>query len=138
MVNVNLNTFQFANESKFVYKIFCEFPVKQQRKLQYSKVDIQERTRVTKRDFFIQQHDQQLLQLERQLRSTDKLIDQINKQIAYTETLITVNERLLATGDIRLVDFILALSNYFNAKNLVAQNYISRLKIINQLNYWVR
>jgi len=109
-----------------------------QRKLQYTKVDIQERTRVKKRDFFIQQHDQQLLQLERQLRSTDKLIDQINKQIAYTETLITVNERLLATGDIRLVDFILALSNYFNAKNLVTQNYISRLKIINQLNYWAR
>jgi Outer membrane efflux protein len=109
-----------------------------QKKLQYSRVDIRERTRVTQRNFFIQQHDQQLLQLERQLRSTDKLIDQINKQIAYTETLITVNERLLATGDIRLVDFILALSNYFNAKNLVTQNYISRLKIINQLNYWVR
>jgi outer membrane protein TolC len=109
-----------------------------QRKMQYSKIDIQERTRVVKRDFFIQQHDQQLLQLEQQLHLTDKLIDQINKQISYTETLITVNERLLATGDIRLVDFILSLSNYFNAKNLVTQNYISRLKIINQLNYWAR
>lgn len=109
-----------------------------QKKMQYSKIDIQERTRIVKRDFFIRQHDQQLLQMERQLRSTDKLIDQIDKQIAYTETLITVNERLLATGDIRLVDFILALNNYFNAKNLVTQNYISRLKIINQLNYWAR
>lgn len=109
-----------------------------QRKIQYSKIDVQERTRIVKRDFFIRQHDQQLLQLNRQLRSTDKLIGQINKQIAYTETLITVNERLLATGDIRLVDFILSLNNYFNAKNLVTQNYISRLKIINQLNYWLR
>jgi outer membrane protein TolC len=109
-----------------------------QRKMQYSKIDIQERTRVAKRDFFIQQHDQQLQQLQQQLRSTDKLIDQINKQITYTETLITVNERLLATGDIRLVDFILALNNYFTAKNLITQNYVSRLKIINQLNYWAR
>jgi outer membrane protein TolC len=109
-----------------------------QRKMQYSKIDIRERTRVVKRDFFVQQHDQQLLQLKQQLHSTDKLIDPINKQIAYTETLITVNERLLATGDIRLVDFILALNNYFNAKNLITQNYISRLKIINQLNYWAR
>ncbi|MDP4263440.1 MAG: TolC family protein [Bacteroidota bacterium] len=109
-----------------------------QRKMQYSKIDIQERTRTGKRDFFTHQHDQQLIQLEQQLRSTDKLIDQINKQIAYTETLITVNEKLLATGDIRLIDFILALSNYFTAKNLVTQNYISRLKIINQLNYWAR
>ena len=109
-----------------------------QKQLQYSKIDIQERTRISKRDFFIQQHDQQILQLIQQLYSTDKLIDQINKQIKYTETLITVNEKLLATGDIRLIDFILTLSNYINAKNLATQNYISRLKIIGQLNYWNR
>jgi len=109
-----------------------------QKKLQNSKIDIQERTRVNKKDFFIKQHNQQILQLMQQLNATDKLIDQVNKQIKYTETLITVNEKLLATGDIRLTDFILTLNNYFNAKNLVRQNYISRLKIISQLNYWVR
>ena len=109
-----------------------------QKKLQYSKIDIQERTRQHKKDFFIQQHNQQLLQLMQQLNATDKLIDQVNKQIKYTETLITVNEKLLATGDIRLTDFILTLNNYFAARNLSTQNYISRLKIINQLNYWSR
>ncbi len=109
-----------------------------QKRLQYSKIDIQERTRVSKRDFFIQQHNQQILQLMQQLNSTGKLIELINKQINYTETLITVNEKLLATGDIRLTDFILTLNNYFNAKNLVTQNYVSRLKIMNQLNYWGR
>ena len=109
-----------------------------QKKLQYAKIDIQERTRIFKRDFFIQQHNQQILQLTQQLNATDRLIDQINKQIKYTETLIAVNEKLLATGDIRLTDFILTLNNYFNAKNLVTQNYINRLKIINQLNYWGR
>ena len=91
-----------------------------------------------KRDFFIQQHRQQILQLLQQLRETDLLIGQIEKQVKYTETLITVNERLMATGDIRLTDFILTLNNYLNAKNLVTQNYIGRLKIINQLNYWAR
>jgi len=109
-----------------------------QKRLQYSKIDIQERTRVSKRDFFIQQHNQQILQLMQQLNSTGKLIELINKQINYTETLITVNEKLLATGDIRLTDFILTLNNYFNAKNLITQNYVSRLKIMNQLNYWRR
>ncbi|MFI5131321.1 MAG: TolC family protein [Chitinophagales bacterium] len=109
-----------------------------QKKLQYSKIDLQERTRIYKRDFFIQQRNQQQLQLMQQLNATNRLIDQINKQIKYTETLITVNEKLLATGDIRLTDFILSLNNYFAARNLVTQNYISRLKIINQLNYWSR
>ena len=107
-----------------------------QKKLQYSKIDIGERTRINRRDFFIQQHNQQILQLLQQLNSTGTLIDQVNKQIKYTETLITVNEKLLATGDIRLTDFILSLNNYFTAKNLVTQNYISRLKILSQLNYW--
>lgn len=109
-----------------------------QKKLQYSKIDLQERTRIFKRDFFIQQRNQQMMQLLQQLNGTDRLIDQINKQIKYTETLIIVNEKLMVSGDIRLTDFILTLSNYFNAKNLVTQNYITRLKIVNQLNYWGR
>jgi DNA polymerase III psi subunit len=86
----------------------------------------------------MQQRSQQIMQLTQQLNATNRLIDQINKQIRYTETLITVNERLLSTGDIRLTDFILSLNNYFAARNLVTQNNISRLKIINQLNYWSR
>jgi outer membrane protein TolC len=109
-----------------------------QRKLQYAKIDLQDRTRMYKRNFFFQQRNQQILQLMQQLNSTDRLIDQIDKQIKYTETLIKVNEKLLAAGDIRLTDFILTLSNYFNARNLVTQNHISRLKIVNQLNYWGR
>jgi outer membrane protein TolC len=109
-----------------------------QRKLQNAKIDIQDRTRAFKRDFFMQQRNQQILQLIQQLNSTDRLIEQIDKQIKYTETLIKVNEKLLATGDIRLTDFILTLSNYFNAKNLVTQNHITHLKIVNQLNYWGR
>lgn len=109
-----------------------------QKKMQYAKIDIQERTRITKRDFFMAQRNQQVLQLIRQLNATDRLIEQVNIQITYTETLITVNEQLLATGDIRLTDFILSLNNYFTAKNLVNQNYVNRLKIISQLNYWAK
>ncbi len=107
-----------------------------QRKMQYSKIDIQERNRLFKKDFFAKQRRQQILQLVQQLNSTEQQVSEINKQIKYTETLITVNEKLLATGDIRLTDFILSLNNYFTAKNLVTQNYITRLRIINQLNYW--
>lgn len=107
-----------------------------QKNMQYSRIDIQERNRLFKKDFFARQRRQQILQLVQQLHSTEQQISQINNQVRYTETLITVNEKLLATGDIRLTDFILSLNNYFSAKNLVTQNYITRLRIINQLNYW--
>lgn len=109
-----------------------------QRKLQYQKLNLAEQTRQAQRDFFTSQRQQQLFQLMQQLRAIERLINNIDQQIRYTDTLIKVNEKLLATGDIRVTDFILALTNYFNARNLVTQNYISRLKIINQLNYWNR
>lgn len=109
-----------------------------QRKFQYEKINLQEKTRLAQRDYFINQRQQQIFQLMQQLRSTEKLINDINQQIRYTNTLITVNEKLLGTGDIRVTDFILSLTNYFNARYLVTQNYIDRLKIINQLNYWNR
>ncbi len=107
-----------------------------QKKLQYGKIDLQERTRQAKRNFFVSQRQQQIKQLQRQLTATEQLIEQINKQIKYSETLIKTNHQLLATGDVRLIDFILTINNYLNVRNLVTQNYVNRLKIVNQLNYW--
>jgi len=109
-----------------------------QRKLQYSKLDIQERTRAGYRDFFSSQYSQQIAQLSRQLKATEDLIADIDEQVRYSETLIDVNGKLLGTGDAKIADYILALSNYLNAKNLLTQNYITRLQIINQINYWNR
>ncbi|MGC4037288.1 MAG: TolC family protein [Chitinophagaceae bacterium] len=109
-----------------------------QRKLQYAKIDLQEKTRIGKRDYFIRQREQQLIQLNRQLQDLEKLIPQIESQVKYTETLITANFRLMETGDIRLPDFVLSLNNYLDAKNLLTQNFIDRMKVINQINYWNR
>jgi outer membrane protein TolC len=109
-----------------------------QRKMQYSKLDIQERTRTGYREFFNNQFSQQIAQLTQQLKATEDLIAQINEQVRYSETLIDVNGKLLGTGDAKIADYILALSNYLNARNLLTQNYITRLQIINQINYWNR
>jgi len=109
-----------------------------QRKMQYSKLDIAERTRAGYKDFFTSQYKQQISQLTQQLQATEALIAQINDQVRYSEALIDVNGKLLGTGDVKVADFILALSNYLNAKNLLTQNNITRLQIINQINYFNR
>jgi outer membrane protein TolC len=109
-----------------------------QRKLLYSKLDIAERTRTAYKDFFTSQYNQQIAQLSQQLKATEELIGQINEQVRYSETLITVNGKLLGTGDAKIADYILALNNYLNAKNLLTQNNVTRLQIINQINYWNR
>ncbi|HZE84898.1 MAG TPA: TolC family protein, partial [Puia sp.] len=109
-----------------------------QKKLQYTKLNIAERTREGYKDFFTHQYNQQIAQLAQQLRATEGLIGEIGAQIKYSETLITVNGKLLSTGDAKISDYILALNNYLNAKNLLTQNNIIRLQIINNINYWNR
>jgi outer membrane protein TolC len=109
-----------------------------QRRLQYSKLDIAERTRKGYRSFYQSQYEQQTAQLQQQLESTEALISDINDQIRYSEGLIQVNAKLLATGDAKIADLVIAMSNYLTAKNLLTQNKVNRLQIINQMNYWNR
>jgi hypothetical protein len=107
-----------------------------QKQLQFSKLNIQQRTLQKKQDFFKNQYQQQIQQLQQQLNDIESLRANINKQIEYLETLIKVDEKLLETGDIRITDYVLALNNYITAKNLVVQNQIARYQVIQQLNYW--
>ncbi|HTE10432.1 MAG TPA: TolC family protein [Chitinophagaceae bacterium] len=109
-----------------------------QKKLQYSKISIAEKTRLGYKDFFTAQYSQQVAQLLQQLKATAELIEEINHQIKYAEGLINVNIKLLETGDAKIADLVIAVNNYMTAKNLLTQNNTSRLQIINQVNYWNR
>jgi len=107
-----------------------------QRNLKYEKLNIEERTRLTNRGFFINQYNQQVAQLNIQLHATDQLFDKIKQQVQYTRTLIQAYGKLLETNDIKITDVVIAITNYLNAQNSYRQNLISRLKILNQINYW--
>jgi hypothetical protein len=63
---------------------------------------------------------------------------QIDDQIKYSESLIKVDTQLLQTGDVKIADLILAINNYLTVKNLKTQTTISKLQLVNQLNYWNR
>jgi outer membrane protein TolC len=107
-----------------------------QRTLKYQKLDIQERTRLNNRSFFINQYNQQVIQLNNQLHATDELFEKIKQQVDYTKTLIQAYHKLLETSDVKVTDIVVAITNYLNAQNIYRQNLISRLRIINQINYW--
>jgi hypothetical protein len=109
-----------------------------QKQYRLQQVDLRERTRLANKEFFVNQYQQQIAQLNQQLHASDLLVKTINDQIRYVKTLITANAKLLQTGDIRISDYVLALTNYINARNLLNQNYINRLRIVNQINYWNR
>ncbi|HEX7905452.1 MAG TPA: hypothetical protein VF487_16380 [Chitinophagaceae bacterium] len=107
-----------------------------QKQLKYNKIALQEKTRLTNKDFFVSQYQQQIAIWQQQLSATDLLVKKIRQQISYAYTLVIANNKLLETGDISMKDYILGISNYLAAKNLLTQHNISRLRIINQLNYW--
>ncbi len=109
-----------------------------QKQLQYSKIDVTEKTRASYQTFFTSQYQQQITQLTRQLTATEDLIIDINNQLKYIQALIDVNVKLFGSGEMKITDYILTLNNFINAKNLITQNKISRLQIINQLNYWTK
>ena len=109
-----------------------------QKQLKVSQMDIRERTRLNNRSFFVNQYQQQVAQLKLQLQQSDLLVKTINEQIKYINTLLSANAKLLETGDIRVSDYVLAISNYMNARNLLNQNEVNRLRIVNQITYWNR
>lgn len=108
----------------------------QQKKLQHNKLAISSNTISIYRNFFISQQTQQLNLIRQQVAQTDALFSKINEQIKFSKGLIEVDSRLLHTGDLRIADFVIAINNYMAAQNLFRQTTISRLKLINQFNYW--
>jgi len=107
-----------------------------QRKLQYKKLSLQEETRENYKAFFDMQYHQQIAQLNQQIDENEQLIAQVKEQMKYTESLIKIDTQLLKTGDVKVADMILAVNNYLTIKNLLTQTVVSRLQLINQLNYW--
>jgi len=107
-----------------------------QRKLQYKKIALQEDTRLSYKTFFDKQYRQQIAQLNQQITDNEALEQQIKDEFKYAESLIKVDNKLLETGDVRVADLIIAINNYLSLKNLLKQTNISKLQLINQLNYW--
>ncbi|RBL88910.1 TolC family protein [Chitinophaga flava] len=109
-----------------------------QRKMQHDKITLSEHTRRGYQDFFMQQYRQLIQQLTQQLQAAQQLIDQASARIKYAEGLIQANRKLLMSGDVRIADYIIAINNYLNAKNIITLNTINKYQLINQLNYWNR
>lgn len=109
-----------------------------QKQLQLEKIDLQEKSRQRNRAYFSNQYQQQITQLNNQLKSIRELTADINMQLKYIETLMSVNQQLLQTGDVKIYDYILALNNYLNARSIINENNIKQWMLINQINYFNR
>jgi len=106
------------------------------RRIGYKQLSIGERTRQNYRSFFEVQYSQQILALTQQLASTEALLAKIKTQLHYSNMLIDVDRKLLNVGDLKITDYLLALNAYRTNQFALSQQDLSRMLLINQLNYW--
>jgi outer membrane protein TolC len=107
-----------------------------QRKFEYQKIALAAQISHNYELFYKRQYKQQVMQLSAQLRATDDLIAETNKQIALAREVIDAYRAQLDRGLIRVTDLVLTVNNYINFKTSASQASMSRLQIINQLNYY--
>jgi outer membrane protein TolC len=134
------STLQYTPYKNFGFSVGLNFKVPiydgHQRSFKYQKLEIEERTRVANRNFFLNQYNQQIAQLTLQLQATEQVFNKIRQQVEYTQALIEAYRKLFQTGEVRMTEFVTAITSYLNAQNAFRQNLISRLRAMNQIRYY--
>jgi outer membrane protein TolC len=107
-----------------------------QRQLEYKKIEINEKSRTLYRDYYSTQYRQQYQQLYEQVRLNDDLIRDINFQLIQQKELIDLYKKVaLENGMIRITDYLSAINNFSNTQNSLTIAEMTRLQLINQLNF---
>jgi outer membrane protein TolC len=107
-----------------------------QRRIMNKQLDLDERTRLGYLNFFKNQYQEQILNLEKQLSDLELLEAQLDSQIKNNQTLVDIDKKLLNIGDLKINDLILAINNYKSLQFYLTQVEVNRLSILNQLNFW--
>ncbi len=107
-----------------------------QRKLNYSKLRVQEETRKNYQDFFRTQYSLQLRQLKDELDNVRILAHDNQKQIDLVKMLVAQERAELNSGTLTITDYILALRNLIAAMHEGVQYQIRAQYILNEINFW--
>jgi len=106
-----------------------------QRQLQRNKITLNENTRRKELEYYSNQFNQQKNLLLEQLRLTDNLISDIEKQISDQKTFINLFQNEIEKGLVRILDYLALINNYSSTIINLSQSKIDRMQIINQMNY---
>ncbi|MEO8238816.1 MAG: TolC family protein [Flavobacterium sp.] len=107
-----------------------------QRNLQYQKNEAAMETVNAYKINFQRQYKQQILMLNQKLQQSEQTASALQSQLIIGEALISADKKLILTGDIQITEYIIALSNLITVQDGITQNTISKLQLLNELNYW--
>jgi hypothetical protein len=106
-----------------------------QRGLEYQKFEIAEATRSTYKSFAAHQYTAEIAQLENQIRESEALIADIDRQMTSAAQLLDLLHLQLNRGSVHMPDLLLATQNWIALKSSRLQAEAARLQLMNRLKY---
>ncbi|MEO5569406.1 MAG: TolC family protein [Bacteroidia bacterium] len=132
-------TFTYHAEKNFGASVGLNFSIPiyygNQRKFQLEKFRLSENTRMSYADYFRKQYSMKQMQLQKQISETEMLIIEAQEQLKISETLLAANNKLLETGDMRITDYVISVTNYITSRSTEQQLITSKMQLINQYNF---
>lgn len=106
-----------------------------QRRLQYSKLDVSQRTIQNYRNQYTNRYNLRLRTITEQLRVNQNLLVLTERQTTDVDNLLTISQARLYRGDMSAIDYLLIVQRYINIKLNLTQLLISRQRLISEFNY---
>jgi outer membrane protein TolC len=106
-----------------------------QKTYEKQKLSLSENTRSAYENNFRIQFDQQISQLNVELKSLINITSQLEKQLATSEQLVNALRGQLETGIIQMTEYITAVKNLRYINKTLSDNRIKIQLVINELNY---
>lgn len=103
-----------------------------QRELLLAQKKIELDTKKNYEDFYQKQYLQYQKQIENQIQQYKGMAAIANQQLDYAKTLIVANLKQLPTGDVKMVDFLMSITNYTILKSGILQYKMQLLRLENQ------
>lgn len=103
-----------------------------QRELLLAQKKIELDTKKNYEDFYQKQYLQYQKQIENQIQQYKGMAAIANQQLDYAKTLIVANLKQLPTGDVKMVDFLMSITNYTTLKSGILQYKMQLLRLENQ------
>lgn len=106
-----------------------------QRRIEYSKLDLEEKTRAEYLSFFLTQRNQQIDRIEKELEATESTLALYAAQKEKTEQMLESARKLLNAGTMSITDYLLMIRNYRELLLTLNQARFKRLQLINDYNF---
>ena len=106
-----------------------------QRNNEKQKLSLAENTRSAYENNFKNEYNQQIQQLNDELKSLRIMTSQLEKQLSSSEQLVNALRGQLESGIIQMTEYINALKNLRSINKNLSDNHIHIQQVINELNY---